>query len=608
MKSLSCLIIKMAKVTRYRCVVGVVFIICFVIPTFLAAQSKYMLLVNYVDSNINSLREKAELQTVFSSKMDCDAYIVKLPLLLQTKGFIAASVDSIYHTENQSGINLFLGEQYQSLLLGILPQDLLVVQAASGNNKAARKGIFNFAEYTLLSEKLLDYFEEIGYPFAKVNLDSLNIRSNQIHALLHIDRGAPYRIDIIRMFGKSKVSENFIYRYLNIERGSAYNKKKLDKINQRLLELPYLQQSQPWDIMMLNTGSLINLYLQPRRSNQVNVLAGFLPANQQLGGKLLFTIDANLRLQNAFSSGETVSVLWQQIQPKSPRLNLQYTQPYLFNSPFGVDFLFDLLKKDSAFLNITGQLGLLYMLSPTQTGKLIVQTRSTNILDTDTNTVKATKRLPDVADVRSLNLGVDYDYNNTDYKFNPRKGSEVYFSALAGNKTIRQNNAISQLRDASFDYKTLYDSIKLKTYQFRIKLKAAKYFKTGKQTVLKAAVNAGLYQSPQYFRNDLFQVGGYKTLRGFDEESIYADRYAIGTLEYRYLLPGLNSNFFAFTDVGWSNNIIIKQSNSYLGVGIGLSFETKGGIFNISYASGKRNDLNFDIRQAKIHFGFVSIF
>ena len=138
-------------------------------------------------------------------------------------------------------------------------------------------------------------------------------------------------------------------------------------------------------------------------------------------------------------------------------------------------------------------------------------------------------------------------------------------------------------------------------------MKAAHYFKTGKQTVLKTAVNAGWYESPTSFRNELFQIGGYRLLRGFDEESIYTNRYAVGSIEYRYLV-GLNSNFFVFSDFGFSNNSILKQSNNYLGAGAGLSFETKGGIFNISYAVGKQNDLNFDIKQSKIHFGYVSIF
>jgi len=322
---------------------------------------------------------------------------------------------------------------------------------------------------------------------------------------------------------------------------------------------------------------------------------------------LLLTVDANLQLQNAFGGGEHVGVVWQQIQPKSPRLNLQFTQPYMFNSAFGIDFSFELYKKDSSFLNIDGQLGLLYMLAPNKTGKVYLQTERTNALQIDTFSIKASRRLPDVGDVSSVNLGVDYDVANTDYRFNPRRGNELTISAVAGNKTIRKNTAITLIKDPSFDYSSLYDSVKLKAYQLRLHGKAAQYFKTGKQTVLKTGINAGWYQSPSYFRNELFQIGGYRLLRGFDEESIYANKYVVGTVEYRYLV-GLNSNFFVFTDAGWVDNQIIKQANTYLGAGVGLSFETKGGIFNVSYAVGKRDDINFDIKQSKIHIGYVSIF
>ena len=216
---------------------------------------------------------------------------------------------------------------------------------------------------------------------------------------------------------------------------------------------------------MLNTGSLVNLYLKPKRSNQVNILAGFLPSNQQLGGKLLLTVDANLQLKNAFGGGESIGLLWQQIQPKSPRVNLSYSQPFIFNSPVGIDIGFQLFKKDSTFLNITGQVALAYMISPTQTGKLILQTQKTNVLQIDTSIVKATKRLPDIADVAALNIGLDYELSATDYRFNPTRGNEAYISVLTGSKNITKNNEIVQLKDPTFNYSSLYDTLKLKSYQ-----------------------------------------------------------------------------------------------------------------------------------------------
>jgi outer membrane protein assembly factor BamA len=597
----------MAKLIGYKLIAGICMLMCCCAFYTCLGQNIHRLVINTVDKDSDFVAKNLSLKSSFDNSTLCTDYVIKLPSLLQSKGYISASLDSVVSSDSQTIAYVFVGDNYGGLHLHIPSEDYDVLQQSGLKSHADASQQIKMQDYELMQDKLLDYFENNGYPFAKVSLDSIAMNEGSFNANLKIDKGPLYHIDSLRLFGSAKISRNFIHRYLNIERGSLYQKDKLEKINQRLLELPYLEQSQPWNLNMLNTGSVVNLYLQPKKSNQVNVLAGFLPSNQQLGGKLLLTVDANLQLQNAFGNGESVGLVWQQIQPKSPRLHLQYTQPYLFNSPFGVDFLFELYKKDSTFLNISGQLGLLYMLSPNRTGKVTLQTLKTNVLDVDTFRVKAFRQLPDIADVSSLNLGVDYDVNNTDYRFNPRRGNEFTVSAIAGNKTIRKNTAITQIKDPSFNYNSLYDTLKLNSYQWRLRFKGAQYFKLGKQSVLKAGVNAGWYESPTFFRNELFQIGGYRLLRGFDEESIYANQYAVGTLEYRYLV-GLNSNFFVFSDFGFSNNKILKQSNGYVGAGVGLSFETKGGIFNISYAVGKRNDLNFDIKQSKIHFGYISIF
>jgi hemolysin activation/secretion protein len=183
---------------------------------------------------------------------------------------------------------------------------------------------------------------------------------------------------------------------------------------------------------------------------------------------------------------------------------------------------------------------------------------------------------------------------------------------MAGTKTIRKNNAIEKLVDPSdpeFSFSSLYDTLKLNSYEFRVKLVAAHYFPLSRASTLKLGVNGAIFQSPNTFRNEVYQIGGYKLLRGFDEESILAAQYAVGTLEYRYLIAQ-NSFLFAFMDGGWAKNEIpgYALNNAYLGFGLGLAFETKAGIFNISYAVGKRNDQELNFKQAKIHLGYVNFF
>ena len=104
-------------------------------------------------------------------------------------------------------------------------------------------------------------------------------------------------------------------------------------------------------------------------------------------------------------------------------------------------------------------------------------------------------------------------------------------------------------------------------------------------------------------------LGGNQLLRGFDEESIFATNYVLGTIEYRYLI-GQNSYFFVFGDMAYLKNKTNENdfSNRPIGVGAGMTFETKAGIFGISYALGKLEKTAFEFRAAKVHFGFVSLF
>jgi hypothetical protein len=293
-------------------------------------------------------------------------------------------------------------------------------------------------------------------------------------------------------------------------------------------------------------------------------------------------------------------------------LQLGYQQPFLFGSPIGVDFNFDGLKKDSSFLNINLQLGIQYAFGGNRSAKIFYQQFVSNLLTVDTIAVRNSKSLPDQIDQTTSNIGLEYEWFNTDYRFNPRKGFDVKLSGSAGIRKIRPNNNITSLKDPfnpAFNYQSLYDSVGTRAYTFRLKASVARYFKTGKQTTFKTAVNAGVVQSPRIFRNELYQVGGFRLLRGFDEESIFASAYAILTTEYRVLL-GLNSYLYAFADGGLvrNNSQFANSSNQLLGGGFGLAFETKAGIFNIAFAAGKRNDLPFNLRESKIHFGYVNFF
>ena len=571
----------------------------------------YQLQIKLVDKDSSFNLQPLKLQTGFADRSLCSSYILGLTTFLSSKGYPTASVDSIFEKDDFTIIYLFLGKQYQWIKLKPDSIEKAALDESGFKEKDYAGKLLNIQQLITLQLRVLDYYEKNGYPFAQIFLDSISLDDDKMQALLKSRKGPLYHIDSIRVLGKAKISKKFLSHYLGIPNGSLYNKEKLEKVSKRMLELPYLQEVQPNDITMLGSGAMLNLYLAPRRSSQANFLIGFLP-NAGQSGKLQLTADVNLDLKNALNNGETILLKWQQLQPKSPRLNLGFQQPYIFNSAFGFDFLFDLLKKDSTFLQVNALAGIQYLLAANQSGKIFVQWQNSFLLGTgvDTNLVKATKKLPPNIDVTAVNIGLDYEWNKTDYRLNPRVGNELKITGSVGIKNIKKNNEILNLKDPLFDYASLYDSVKARSYQFRVKLAAAHYFPVGKQATVKTAINAGVFISPSTFRNELFQIGGYKLLRGFSEESIYATQYAVLTAEYRYRLA-LNSYMFAFADGGWVKNKYqsVNLNNNFIGAGLGLAFETKFGLLNISYAAGKRNDVKLNLREAsKIHFGYVNYF
>ena len=471
----------------------------------------------------------------------------------------------------------------------------------------------DFSQVRLLQEKVLNYYENNGHPFARIYLDSLQLDNEKVSASLKIDKGPLYKIDSIRVYGNAKISATYLQRYLDISNGSIYSKEKLLRISKKMRELAWVEEERPSDLTRLGTGSVLNMYLKQKKSSQINLLIGFLPNNQQLASKkLLVTGEGNLNLKNALGSGETIGLNFQALQVESQRLNLLYQHPYIFNSPLGLDFSFDMFRKDSTFLNVNFQLGAQYILNTTQAGKLFIQRFQTIVNGVNKSFILQNRRLPDEADISSFLVGIDYEYNNTDYRFNPRKGNEFNITTAVGTKKLKKNNEILELKDPgdpAFNFGSLYDTLKLKTYQLRIRATAARYFQTGKQSTIKTALNAGIFQSGNVFKNELFQLGGYKLLRGFDEESQYLSQFAILTAEYRYLV-GQRSYFYLLVDGGWGRNSSQnnKISYTYFGTGLGLAFETKAGIFNLAWAVGKRNDSNFNLRQSKIHLGFINYF
>lgn len=564
------------------------------------------------EDTLPMLRGRA-LRSSFRDQVECEAWLQGLITELQQTGRLEASLDSFHFFSAEVHVWLHTGPVYVWSAFE-WPKELRPWLEAGGWDFRPMPGqAVDFSALRRCTERWLSWMDDNGYPFASVALDSLRTSVGVLHGSLRVETGPLYHIDSLVVTGAVAIRRNYLERYLGIAAGSLYRKDRLEQIDRRLAELGFLQAAAPWSLTMVGTGATLNLFLESRKVSQVNVLAGLMPDNVQTGGKLLLTGEAYADLRNAFGMGERLMANWQQIQYRSPRLRISYQQPYLFGSALGLDLQLDLLRKDSSYLTIQAGAGLQFLNTARQSGRIGYQLLSTRLLDVDTLWIRERRALPDFNDAVNHLVDLEYRYVGTDDRLRPRRGLEGMVSAAAGLRRVRPHPSVVSLsKDAAgrpFDFGALYETMGRGRPVGRLRAMASQFLPIGRQSVFRLGVQAGVVFSGEVFRNEVFQVGGLRTLRGFDEESLFASQYGILTAEYR-LLTGGRSYFYAFADAG---RVHCKawQSDSRadcLGVGLGLVLETRAGLLNLAYALGKRDGLATDPRQAKIHIGLTGLF
>jgi hemolysin activation/secretion protein len=219
--------------------------------------------------------------------------------------------------------------------------------------------------------------------------------------------------------------------------------------------------------------------------------------------------------------------------------------------------------------------------------------------------------LPQTSDIRYDQYGIGFRVSEYDYFLNPRKGYGIEFSGGVGIKQIIENSTIKDivLYGNSGETYSVYDSTKMQYVQYKFSLNADVFIPVAKRATFRTQVNGAHIQAENIFFNELYRIGGIRTLKGFDEQSIFASSYIIINTELRYLLQQ-NSNFIFFWNGAWYRNVAVTpvKSDKPFGFGAGLNFETGAGVFSIFYAVGKQFNNTIEFDKAKIHFGFVNYF
>ncbi len=459
--------------------------------------------------------------------------------------------------------------------------------------------------------KILHSAQAEGYLFADYRLEVLGLKNDSLQAEIIFNPGLKIVLDTIEIQGTAKLSDQYLQKILGIKRGQPITPEDLSNLQEQLDNLRFVQQYSPPVLILIDEKATIRTYLNNRNASAFDILVGLQPSTAETSAVSL-TGYVKLDLNNQLMRGERMYLNLEKLRPRSQELKMILSYPYLLDLPFGVDGEFRLAKNDTLFSELEWKAGISFPFGKNQYVKAGLTQHSTSMISIDKDQVISTKQLPSYIDLRIKGLTLSLFRNRLDYDLNPRKGYSVNLNTSFGQKRIVENNLINDLSkiDTTFDYSTLYDS--LEDNATRISLEGAiQYFiPWGSRSTFLLAVDAGALKSGSIlYANEMFRLGGYARLRGFDEESILAQYFSIFTFEYRLIIGGA-SYVSLFSDYSWIKNedVAVPLEDRPYGFGLGLNFETKAGIFGMRAAVGTQRGNAIDFNNARIHFGYINRF
>jgi outer membrane protein assembly factor BamA len=507
------------------------------------------------------------------------------------KGFVLASIDSLVEKEaDKFFAYVYFGPKIKTL--SILIDDFetrdVVKSIPAINEKFLSKMPFRNTEIASSRKKILKYLENNGYPFAKIYFENLQL-DGEPSVQLKIRKGPLVYWKKINIQGDLKLSKSLILTLIEIKEDDVYSEEKFQKAQVKLSQLAFVSITQATQVAFYPDGAELFLYLSRRESSSANGILGMQP-NQD--GRVVFTGDIQLRLENVLSAGEQFNLVWRSLMPQTPLLNIGMSFPFLFKTKFGAEGKFHLYKRDTSFIEVKGNFGLRYFLGGNNFVRGFYSYENSSLLNSAVNN----PLFADGVSVRINGYGLGFERQILDYFPNPRSGMRLDFQTVFGARRtfpIDENNFTVQGN---------------KSNVFRSFMELDYYVPVGKRSTVRIGGLAQFYYADTVYANEQIRFGGLKSLRGFDEEALLATSMARLSVEYRFLLDQ-NSHLLVFFDQAiYENRTRSYYRDTPFGFGAGMSFGTKAGIFSLVYGLGSQFGNPINVRDGKIHVGYLAVF
>ena len=578
-------------------IVSYIFFAIFLFSNNVVAQKDYQLLVEIENDEHNYFKDDS-LKLQFKSESFVHKYLENLVYKLIGEQYYLSSLDNLEKFDSLSyKAKLHLGPKFDHFVLEEIGIDSNLIRKVSDLN--------DLKDY---QNQLLLRQQERGYPFSTVQLIDIDVANDTIFGTMVLESGKQIFLDTIKMYGDVQLRNNYLYKYLNLRKGEPFKLSDFVDLRRKLYELNFMELEKEPELSFFDRWASLHVYAKNRNASRFEFLFGINPTDQIEDQSLFISLDVAAEMYNKLGYGEYLFFEFQRLRPEQQSISIKARYPFVLDLPLAVDGAFRLFRNSDDYLNVDAEAGFEYLVGHKDYIKLLWSHSSSRLVALDTVLLLNTMKLPQDLDVSQNGLGIEAEYNQLDYNLNPRKGFRINSRIVGGTRNIQENQDIKSLSSEQVDFSSSYDSLDLQGFRLKWITALEYYVPLSLRGVLRLKSDfAWMYSSSDLARNELFQIGGLKTLRGFDEASFFTERYIIPTIEYRLVLTRNSYLSLPFIDFAFLENREGVLESGF-GIGGGISFETSMGILNFSIAAGQIGNIDFNLGRPKVHFGFLSLF
>ena len=495
-------------------------------------------------------------------------------VLIKKQGFYNAKVNSLIRKDSFN-YEVILNKNQMVEYIEISNKSAFDENIVKILNKYTENGkLIRFKQIESVTKEITEILSEGGYPFGKVGFINYElVNPTTIKLEMEIQYGSKRNIDKVIVKGYENFPKNFIKNIFKPGKSNSLDVDKALSLANKIDKTGFARNIKDPEILFTKDSSSLYLYIDKIRRNTFD---GFLSFDtDENSGRINIEGYAKINLINTFNGGEKINFDFRSQKNQDRSLNSDVYIPYVFGSPLNLKYGLNLIQKDSSYTSNENLIDIDMIFGNIRSG-----------LGLQTNKSTSEEAIENVENFKSKLINVFSEYIILD----------------------NSDQLIPELFKISLRYGSgLKEQSGEKTNFSKYSVELHRKFNLSSKFKLQSSITRRKINSKNLVNNELLRFGGYNSIRGYDENSIFTDGYTLLKTSLNYYLNDTIYIYTIFDLANYSNEILDLDEDIYSG-GLGFSSRTENGIISISYSKGNRWGNSFNLKNAKINVIFITFF